>query len=77
MVSAMPLSVSTSVSMVTSGCPGNLRCSASFKLGYISRTFHSPPKSYSVPSASVTFWEPKTSSAQNCTSPFMVAAPSL
>ena len=30
--------------------------------------FQSPPKSYSVPSSSVTLWEPNTSIAVFCTS---------
>ena len=30
--------------------------------------FHSPPKSYSVPSSRVTLWLPNTSMAVSCTS---------
>ena len=35
---------------------------------YMLMVFHSPPKSYSVPSSSVTFSEPNTSIAVCCTS---------
>ena len=63
MTSAIALSSSTVESTVTSGWPGNLRASASLSEGYISSCFHSPPKSYSVPSASVTVVEPNTATA--------------
>ena len=35
---------------------------------YMLMVFHSPPKSYSVPSSSVTLWLPNTSMAVSCTS---------
>src|SRR5699024_7939318 len=61
---ASSLSSSTVESMVTSFWPGNFFCSASFRDGYISIFGPvSPPRSYSVTSASVTTCDPQTSLA--------------